>query len=78
MSKGTKFPESTWHTEEPLTYYGEDVDEWFKRCLDDAPGSWAVGIPIRITRSDIHDHDRWVEWFHKWFSQFASKRDEEE
>ena len=67
MNEDTKFPEACHHSESaPETHIAEDVDDWFRACMEDYP------INYMITQ------DRWVEeaedWYEKWFSQF--KEDE--
>ena len=59
------------------TVYQESaVNEWFKRCIEDYPGTWKPtaydGYPssIPIARHKIQ------EWFDKWFSQFKLKGEE--
>ena len=63
----TKFPEkevweSDWEENYPF-YDGDEVDDWFKRCLDDLPCGFfnSDGFTTKI-----------IPWLNKWFSQFTN------
>ena len=57
-----------------FNYYWEtDVDEWFKRCVEDIPV-----IRLDPTKEDMWKHIVDVQlWFEKWFSQFIEKGDKD-
>jgi hypothetical protein len=63
----TQFPEAIHHTEEPLTYLREDVDDWFKRCIEDIP-------VIPLDELDYtKEYWRLDDWMMKWFEQFMEE-----
>jgi len=71
LNEDTKFPEACHHSESaPETHIAEDVDDWFKACIEDYP----------YMKFEPGNADVWrlyvlrTQWFMKWFSQF--KEDE--
>jgi len=59
------FPEAIHHSESAgKTYLAENVDDWFKRCMDDYPRT--KKYPLSDT---VNDRSAWV---YKWFNQFRS------
>lgn len=72
MNTNNDFPEAIYHTEEPLTYLSEDVDEWFQQCIEDYP----------FLRKDKSFSERYLlhgidveNWFNKWFRRFRDNKD---
>jgi len=53
----------------PFDYYGsEEVDDWFKRCVEDKPK-----ITLLNHHRHIPSHEYWDYWFEKWFGQFKEE-----
>ena len=50
-------------------YQKGDVDDWFKRCIEDHP----VISEYLLRGKWKHLHSDRSEWFDKWFSQFRNK-----
>ena len=46
-----------------------EVDDWFKRCMEDFPQYPVLG------RGDPWTPSEYVAWFKKWFGQFRDKGD---
>lgn len=65
------FPNPTkWYlVEEEGAYNLEDVQEWFQRCMKDAPEPIQYDWEDREVGLEVL-RDDYVKWFEKWFSQF--------
>ena len=44
-------------------YFKDEIDDWFKRCLAEAPG---------ISDKPTYDGTLWEEWLNDWFGQFRT------
>ena len=48
-------------------YYKDQVEDWFKRCMEDFPG-----CPYMMTDNRYIEYID--EWYDKWFSQFRKSQ----
>ena len=76
MSANNEFPESYEDFYCSPIYDGEDVDDWFKRCLEDFPEMYNRGY----SSSDgaeynyyTYNDEEITTWLEKWFSQFRNE-----
>lgn len=62
----TKFPEEYVSYLQSRVFSSTEVQDWFKRCLDDKPS------PARV--ESIGDYDSLMaQWVDRWFLQFMGK-----
>lgn len=59
------FPEAIHHTEEPLTYLSEDVDDWFKQCIENSPYLSNIEYTPNEELASAYG-----KWFWEYFTQF--------
>ena len=76
-NKDTEFPEPIDIRYSPISsyfipeyYWMEDVDDWFKRCIEEMPiyPKWTQDLD-----DVIHFANNVDGWQEKWFSQFRNK-----
>ena len=53
-------------------YYKDQVEDWFKRCIEDFPSPH--GGREEWCTWEYYDRDIMDEWYEKWFSQFRKSQ----
>ena len=73
VNKETKFPEPFvgWFEITPA-HDPEEVDDWFKRCIEDYP---LADYGVKTGTGDYGLYRARVDWFDRWFSQFRNDKE---